>query len=652
MAAGEPGLAPGQVFAGHRIRHEAGRGGMGIVYSAVHVRLDVPRAIKVLTDGAAADPSFRARFERESQLAASLEHPNVVSVHEAGEVDGVLYISMRYVDGPNLSQTLASGPLPVGKVAHLVSQLSSALDAAHDQGLVHRDVKPANVLLEDGPGGELVFLSDFGISRLLLQPETLTETGEMLGTVDYVAPEQIAGQPVDGRADVYSLACLAYEALAGDAPFVRETQLATMFAHANAPRPAPSALRSTLPASVDRVFEQALAIDPRGRYSQASEFADQFERALAGERIALRADRSWVARHRGLTAAAAGIAAIGLAGGALAAAGVFDGSTGGSGGSGDPRSAQAGRSQGGPSQASRSETGNASRASVPPSLPARAAKPEATIDVVSDPSALSVGELNVWVASPSANAISSIAPFDSDVAQPPIPFEGTPSAIAGAFASIWAVDRTGNALVRLDPGEAKAPVRIPVGASPSDVAVGSANLWVTNEADDTASRVDPATNQVDRTVDVGDAPTSVAAGEGSIWVAGSDGVTEIDPNTGEPKGSQIPVAGSPTGIAAGEGGVWVADPANKRVARVDPRLHGVDRIRMGGRVPTSVAAAYGYVWVTLGDGEVVRIEPRRDRLAGKPIPVGSSPTDIAADKGFVWTANRGDSTVTRIDPTP
>jgi YVTN family beta-propeller protein len=624
---------------------------MGIVYSAVHVRLKVPRAIKVLTDEAAADSSFRARFERESQLAASLEHPNVVSVHEAGEVDGVLYISMRYVDGPNLSQKLASGPLPVGEVAHLVTELARALDAAHDQGLVHRDVKPANVLIEDRHERELVFLSDFGISRMLLQPETLTETGEMLGTVDYVAPEQIAGQPVDGRADVYSLACLAYEALAGNAPFVRETQLATMFAHANDPRPAPSAVRSNLPASVDRVFEQALAVDPRGRYSQASEFADQFERALAGERIAIRADRSWTLRHRGFTAAAAGIVAAGLAAGALAAAGVFDGSGGGSGGSAEPRAAQGGGSPAAGSQAGGPQSGNSSRPPLPPSVNAPPAKAEATIDVVSDPTALAVGELNVWVASPSAGAISSIAPYDSDVAQPPVPVEGSPTAIAGAFASIWAVDRTGNALLRLDPGEGKAPVRIPVGASPSDVAVGSASLWVTNQADDTASRIDPGSNQVDRTVDVGDAPTSVAVGEDAIWVAGSDGVTEIDPTTGESKGSLVQLPGNPTGIAAGEGGVWVADPPNRRVVRVDPQTRAVDKIGMGARVPSSVAAAYGYVWVTLGDGEVVRIEPQSDRLAGKPIPVGESPTDIAADKGFVWTANRGDSTVTRIAPT-
>src|SRR4029079_17278100 len=171
------------------------------------------------------------------------------------------------VDGPNLSQVLEGGPLALERTVDLISELADALDAAHDHGLVHRDVKPANVLLEGEPDSERVFLGDFGISRLLTEARPLTETGEMIGTVNYVSPEQIAGESVDPRGDIYSLACVAYEALTGVPPFERDTHLATMFAHANDPRPLPSALRGELSDDVDRVFARALAIDQGERYA-------------------------------------------------------------------------------------------------------------------------------------------------------------------------------------------------------------------------------------------------------------------------------------------------------------------------------------------------------------------------------------------------
>jgi YVTN family beta-propeller protein len=619
---GDPGdalLAPGRVFAGHEILREAGRGGMGIVYAARHVRLQVVRALKVLTERTADDGVFRARFERECQLAASLEHPNVVQVYEAGESDGALYLSMRYVDGPNLGQVLATeGPLAPDRVVELVSQVAAGLDAAHDAGLVHRDVKPANILLEDRAGGTRAFLGDFGISRMLAPSGRLTETGEMLGTVDYVAPEQIAGTSVDARSDVYSLACVAFEALTGRPPFKRESRLATMFAHANAPRPHATERNPDLPRAVDSVFARALAIDPNRRYPRASEFAQDLDAALAGRRIAAASLRS---RTGWLAIAAAIVAVLGITAAVLAFTGTFGGGSGGSG----------------------SEKGRP--------LAAPPAKVVGTVKIADPPTSLAIGEFNLWTASQRAGTISAVVPVTSDRARPPISVPGKPASLIPGFGSIWVVDQTRDALVRVDPKRA-AGTRIPVGRGPSDVAVSASHLWVANRGDDTVSRIDPLTNRVDETRPVGNSPASVAVGEGGVWVADSgDGtVTELDPVSGKPRGRPVHVGGSPTAIAAGEAGVWVVDSANGRLVRISPGPRDVTPVTTGAAQATAVATGFGYAWITSADGTVERIDPALLRPAGEPIDVGGRPTAIAAGDGFVWAGGTRTPELTRIDP--
>jgi serine/threonine-protein kinase len=590
---------------------------MGIVYAAEHLTLGVTRALKVLTVEAARDPIFRARFERESRLAASLEHPNIVPVFEAGETEGRVFLSMRYVDGPTLREVLSTrGALPLAEVADLVAQVAAALDAAHASGLVHRDVKPANILLENPGEKGRIFLGDFGISRLLVSARDLTETGEMLGTVNYVAPEQIAGASVDARSDVYSLGCVAFEALAGRPPFERETQLATMFAHANDPRPSATAMRNELPAAVDRVFARALAIEPLDRYAHAYDFADDLGRALAGERV--RARRRLAMPTRARAAIAVSVLLIAAVLGALAIAGAFSGSGGGG----------------------------------PPAAPA--ARAIGNVDVASHPVAVAVGQFNVFTASTSEKSVSALVPAASHRARPPIATGGAPVSLVAAFSSIWVVDRAGNRLLRVSPGQGSPPVPIPVGKKPSDVAVSSTYLWVTNEGDDTLSRVDPNTNRVKSTSPVGDAPRSVAVGEGGVWVADSgDGtLTELDPATGKPRGTPVHVDGAPDSLAVGEAGVWVIDSMQGRLVRVSPGSGEVSPPIVAGPHPTSVTTGFGYAWVAYGDNTVRRIDPTQLLAAGDPIPVGRSPDSIAAGDGYVWTANRGDSTVTRIQPNP
>jgi hypothetical protein len=264
-------LAPGAEFAGCRIEGVAGRGGMGVVYRATQLALGRTVALKLVAADRAAEPRFQERFERESQLAAAIDHPNVIPVFGAGEEDGRFYLVMRYVRGTDLQRLLTrSGRLQPARAAGIIAQVAAGLDAAHAAGLVHRDVKPANVLLGRGP--DHVYLSDFGLTLAVSSDARITESGEWIGTVDFMAPEQFAGERVDGRADVYALGCLLHAALTGQAPFRRETVAATIYAHLHDAPPRPSATAG-VPVAFDAVIVRALAKRPEDRYQSAGELA-------------------------------------------------------------------------------------------------------------------------------------------------------------------------------------------------------------------------------------------------------------------------------------------------------------------------------------------------------------------------------------------
>jgi Protein kinase domain len=272
----------GQI-ASYEMVSELGRGGMAVVYRARDVRLGRWVALKVLGEDLARDEAFRRRFIRESRAAAAVDHPNIIPIFDAGEANGVLFIAMRYVGGQDVHSLLnRTGPLPPARAAGIVAQVASALDAAHARGLVHRDVKPANMLLgglaEDG-SEDHVYLSDFGISKTSQSTTNLTLTGQVLGTLNYLAPEQIEGRGVDGRADAYSLACAAFEMLAGEPPFRREQSLAVMWAQLSAPPPPLTSLRRDLPPAVDQVMARGLAKPPEDRYPSCRAFAAALQEA-------------------------------------------------------------------------------------------------------------------------------------------------------------------------------------------------------------------------------------------------------------------------------------------------------------------------------------------------------------------------------------
>jgi len=277
-------LAPGTEIAGYRIERVVGRGGMGVVYLAEQRSLSRRVALKVIAPDLAADDGFRARFVREAQLAASLEHPSIIPIHDAGEADGVLFLSMRFVEGLDLDERLdRDGALPVGDTLDVMEQAGGALDAAHLAGLVHRDVKPANILIASGAGVSpqgRVFLTDFGLTKRLDSRSRLTKTGFFLGTVAYAAPEQLQGREVDGRADVYSLVCVLYHCLTGHLPFERNTDPAMVAAHLMDAPPAPTATRPDLPPALDELVRTGMAKSPEDRFPTCLAMVDELRGAL------------------------------------------------------------------------------------------------------------------------------------------------------------------------------------------------------------------------------------------------------------------------------------------------------------------------------------------------------------------------------------
>jgi serine/threonine protein kinase len=273
------GTLIGSQFAGYSIDGIAGRGGMGVVYRATELALDRSVALKLVAPELAANPGFRNRFIAESRIAASLDHPNVVPIYHAGESDGTLFLAMRFVPGDDLGALIdRDGPVEPARVAAIIAQVASALDAAHECELIHRDIKPANVLLT---GNDHVYLSDFGLSkRLASHDASKTRTAGLLGTLDYVAPEQIRAGEITPATDVYALGCLLFHALTGRVPFPLDTEEAKLWAHLSEPPPKPSA-QAGVPSGLDAVVAKAMSKKPGDRYATAGELARAATAAVA-----------------------------------------------------------------------------------------------------------------------------------------------------------------------------------------------------------------------------------------------------------------------------------------------------------------------------------------------------------------------------------
>jgi YVTN family beta-propeller protein len=591
----------GTELAGYRVEALLGRGGMSVVYRADHARLKRKVALKLLAPELAEDERFRERFLRESQLAASLDHPNVVPIYDAGEVEGLLYIAMRYVPGTDLKALLRNeGALEPERALALVAQVGSALDAAHERGLVHRDVKPSNVLLAGRAGREHCYLADFGLSTSASDRSAVADPRQIVGTIDYVAPEQIRGGEVDGRADVYSLACLLYESLTGDIPFRRVSDVAVIYAHLEETPPKASERGLGLRPELDAVLARGMAKATEERWESCGALVEAARSAVGG--VAMRG-RSRARRRSVVAAIAVAAAGVAFAGALL---------TGGR-----PAIARA-------DTLVRIDTGGNHAAGA--------------VALGAQPTAVTVCGGSVWVTR-AGGTVSEIDP--KTLAVHTVPLQGRPTDVANVGDLAAVISGPPERVTMIDAGFGQISNSFLVSgarASATAVAFGR-DVWVANPTARTLDRLEPPYTGVAGTVRLSGVPRLVAAGQGAVWVVGGRTLWKVEAGA-ERVLARIRLPFSPHAVDAGHGGVWLVDRGGDAVVRVDPATGRVVKRVPAGHAPTAVAVGRGAVWVANGaDGTVSKIDPSRNAVV-KTIRVGSEPVDLVAGLGAVWVVRR------------
>jgi streptogramin lyase len=676
-------LQPGDEIAGFRVTGVAGRGGMGVVYRAEQLDLQRPVALKLIATPLARDEDFRERFVRESRAAAAIDHPNVIPVYSAGEEQGRLYLAMRYVDGEDL-RTLVhrDGPLAPHRAASVIAQIANALDAAHARGLIHRDIKPANVLLD----GDHAYLTDFGLTKRLHGGSgemSMTGSGRWVGTLGYIAPEQIRGAGVDARADVYALGCLLFYVLTGVAPYRRDNDEATLYAHLHDAPPDAAALEPGVPPALAGVVERALAKDPEDRFPSAGDLG-RAALAAVGDGPAPPPERT-VAR------------------GAAAPGGFADDETvvPGAGGVGDRTAVtKTAATALGPGEAHpRPTSRGGAPAWITPVLSLLAGAALVLIIVL-----VATGGDDNKDTGGRASTTTSTSTTGTDagagtIKTTTIDVDPRPNAIAYASGRVWVGSPRTNRLIGLPvSGDGKSrTIRLPWKAGTTSIAAGFGSLWVTNGPQARVVRIDPKTGHVqgDRLVGAGEAVVA-AAGEGAIWIGRRavkttdppSSIVKVDPHGGATK--DIPFGQEGIGdITTGGGYVWVPNRRRSRVSRVDPSsgerkstaiglgahraafgeqqiwvsnyddgtvtqntraLDNAATVALNVRGPQDLVVADGLVWVVSNlDDAVVRVDAKTGKPVGEPIAVGRNPFAIAAHGKSLWVTNLASGSVTRLD---
>ena len=597
----------GTHIAGYRVESLLSRGGMGEVYLAEQ---DAPKrkvALKLLSPDLSEDAGFRERFVRESEAAASIDHPNVIPIYQAGQVDGMLFIAMRYVEGTDLRTLLArEAPLPPERAARICAQIADALEASHERGLVHRDVKPANILVGKT---DHAYLSDFGLIRRQEVSTGITKTGQFMGTIDYVAPEQIKGEAVDGRVDVYSLGCVLYECLTGDAPFRRETEVATLYAHLENPPPRPSAKEPGISAELDRTVVKAMAKTPMERFGTADGLGAALRTTKGIE--ADRTTKRFPERRRRRRLAAALLA--GLAVVVSLVVWQVKGST--------------------------SDT-------APPATSTNAVRidPDSNevVKAVHDGTegwSAVAAEGGLWVATQEGvvkrDELTGTVKeaLDSNQAE---------YLLASGYGAIWVTTASGASadLVQINPAtnETKS-----VDISPSEssgggflpVATGARAVWVV-DTEGTLWKIDPITMKVVGAYEVALAGDSVAIAAGSVWVADilSNSVVRVDPKSGVIL-KTIELAGTPNWLAFAGGRIWVEDYDSATITPIDPGTNELGRPIAVARNPSWMSAGLGALWVP-ADRSVTRVDLITGRTQDISIGFLSSAVAVDARNGVVW----------------
>jgi hypothetical protein len=617
----------GTDFLGYRIEELIGRGGMGIVYRAYDLRLKRPVALKLVAPPLARDERFRERFARESELVMSLEHPNVVPIYDAGDVDGRVYLAMRLVDGIDLRSLLRSeGALEPARAIAICAQIAVALDAAHARGLVHRDVKPSNVLLD---GSEHVYLADFGLTRRL-DDESMVGEGSSIGTPAYLAPEQLDGAPIDGSADVYSLGCVLYECLTGEPVFPRSSRLAVAWAHLEEEAPKPSSTRPELPEAIDAVVGRALAKEPDRRYPSCGALV-----AAAGQALGLGTPR---ASRRRRTVLLAGAAALAIA----AAAAVI------------ATSLAHGARKSAPLYA-----GPNTLARIDPTT----RKVDAVVGVGLNPVLAASSGRHVWVYSEATGIVSEVDTRTTRVIKRRLISLLIPSECCGLYSGpVMAADASGAWFVK--GGLVRRPylVHIPVGTqqrahaypldvTPTGVAVGGGSVWVVGHTtrDDEVLRIDPADGRVTarRRFPPSAQINSIAFGYGWAWVVSSERATlyRIDPQFRRPLRSMRVADSRATRPELINGNVWIrTEGHNGQVFWIQPSPLKKLRWEFDGP-PTGYESVYGLgaLWrYDSPSGKVIRETeengPEEATSVTRFLPTQGGPclSSITIADGSVW----------------
>lgn len=575
----------GTVLAGFRVESLLGEGAMGRVYLSEETTTGRRVALKLLAPELARDERFRRRFLRETELAASLNHPHVVATIASGEEDGTLYLAMAYIAGSDLRKLLRSeAPLDPERALGLIEQVADALDSAHAAGLVHRDVKPGNILVTKSEAGEEALVCDFGLARHVSSASSLTVDRGFVGTIDYVPPEQIESGQVDSRADVYSLGCVLYECLAGVAPFARESELSVLFAHLNDPPPRLTDTRPELPVELDSMLEIALAKAPDDRYQTCEELARAARAALRGK---VMAPRGRIRRRAPVVLGAAVLVAGAAVAGILATRGT-------------PRHG----------------------VGLPTPL-----QPSA-LNLIDARTHQVVDQIGVGAQVPIADT-SWEAVFTKHAA--------------------WVLVAGTKRLVRVDLRTRKVTVSQTIPWAVGGVASSGNSIWVAQDTGPKIEELDGDSGKVvrDVTIQRGQAEGAVAYGAGSLWVASGNGVIRVDPRSGRIT-HRFAIAGiSGLRIVYAAGALWAARQGNGVVVKIDPianrlgprnPLHGwVSDLTVGG----------GSVWVSIVPGGVYRLS--EDALSlQQTYAAGTDPEQISFGEGGLWVVDPTQGKVFRV----
>lgn len=629
-AGGRPAAA-GRTAGSHigpfTIESELGRGGMGVVYRAHDTALGRSCALKVITPALAADERFRSRFQHEARAAASVDNPNVIGVYQAGEADGSLFLAMRLIDGPDLGRLVAAqGPLDPDRAAQLILQVASGLDAAHEAGLIHRDIKPGNILIERGSSDhDHVFVTDFGISRSL-RGSSFTETSELLGSADYVAPEQIEAGAIDRRVDIYALGGVAFLALTGKPPYADvKGEIPKLMAHQQSPPPRASDVRPGLGGDVDRVIAKAMAKNPDDRYDTAGELAADLAAVLSpdfmptrpldaeGARRAAADGRRRRSRFRFLKWAIPVLLVLLL----VAAAAVWW-----------------------------------SQREDPVTEPEVAAG-VTDIPIPAPASDVSVGPNVLWLSSRRGEAVYGVNRLSLEVVRN-IPLAAPVASITNGLDSVWITTPAEESLrFYLGPPTFTFEA-IPIDSAANSVLTDGRRVWTLSTEERLLTRVDPETKKVDGTVELNGNPVAFAGLEGRIWTVTATGVLNaVDPVSMEVVGPSFRVNGRPADIIAAGGILWISDERHGWVTRFDPGSGEVlgEPIPVGS-TPRGMASGLGSLWVAnAGDGTVSRINMQTGEAMGEPIVVGGRPIELAVSEAVVWVVDGRDPMIRRIDVT-